>query len=203
MSSQINLKQIGESLHRKLLNDTSLSVTSKIAEIFLPALTKSLTRAYYNLGDHHLIETAIEDALLAYFDHPQQFNPSRASLFTFLRMRANSYLLNDLGKNKVVEVTDAEPVYNMEALEDDALSVLVEHEAQSEIQQKLQRIIPDPTDFQLLSLMLEGVRETSAYASVLGITNYEIAEQTKLVKQHKDRIKKTVQRKLKIKGKQV
>jgi DNA-directed RNA polymerase specialized sigma24 family protein len=208
MSSQSNLKQIGESLHRQLLDDSSLSVTSKIAEMFLPALTKSLTKAYYNINDQHLIETAVEDALLAYFAHPQQFNPARGSLFTFLRVRASSYLLNALDtqrnsqfQNKVVEVDEAEAVYNVEALEDDALSMLVEREVQAEIEQKLQHIVSDPTDFQLLNLMLEGVRETSAYASVLGITNYEVAEQDKLVKQHKDRIKKTVQRKLKIKGK--
>ena len=62
--------------------------------------------------------------------------------------------------------------------------------------QKLSEIITDPQDFQVLVLMLEGVRETSAFAVVLGITDRPLTDQTKLVKQCKDRIKKAVQRKM-------
>jgi DNA-directed RNA polymerase specialized sigma24 family protein len=206
MSSQIDRRQRWQHLHQRLLAGSSPTVTSEIAAELLPAIVKGLMREFPQVGDPHLIETAGEDALLFYFDHPAQFDPARSSLFTYLRMRAKGYLLNSLGRQKssqggenVVELAGAETVYEVEAQnERDAEAALIEHESQTEIMQKLSEIITDPQDFQVLVLMLEGVRETSAFAAVLGITDRLLTDQTKLVKQRKDRIKKAVQRKMKI-----
>lgn len=173
-------------------------------------MTKSLTREFPKVGDPHLIETAVEDALLFYFDHATQFDPSRSSLFTYLRMRARGYLLNSLREKKssqpvekVVELTEAKTVYGVEAQDErDAEDVLIERESDAEIMQKLGEIIIDPTDFRVLALMLEGVRETSAFAAVLGIADRPLTDQAKLVKQCKDRIKKAIQRKMKFQGRQ-
>lgn len=208
MSSQINPKEVGERLHRRLLADSSLTVTSEIAEEFLPLVTRSLARAFPN-SDQHLVETAVEDALLAYFDRPEQFDPTRSSLFTYLQMRAKGYLLNSLGqqkrfeeRHKVIELDSVETVYKLEAQNEmDAEAALIERHSQAEIIGQLREIITDPTDLQVVTLMIEGVRETRAFAEVLGITDHSAAEQAKLVKQCKDRLKKTLHRKLKHKGK--
>lgn len=208
MSSQINRRQRWQHLHQSLLSGSSPTVTSEIARELLPAIVKGLTREFPRVGDPHLIETAGEDALLFYFDHPAQFDPARSGLFTYLRMRARGYLLNSLGRQKnsqggekVVELADAETVYEVEAQnERDAEAALIEHESQAEIMKRLSEIITDPQDFEALTLMLENVRETSAFTVVLGITDRPPADQTKLVKQCKDRIKKAIQRKMKIQG---
>jgi hypothetical protein len=55
----------------------------------------------------------------------------------------------------------------------------------------------------VLGLMLDGVRETSAYSAILGITGKPVAEQQRIVKQHKDRIRKLVRRKWGRGGRQV
>jgi hypothetical protein len=208
MSSQIDRRRRWQHLHQRLLSGSSPTVTSEIAREVLPAIVKGLSREFPLLGDPHLIETAGEDALLFYFDHPAQFDPARSGLLTYLRMRAKGYLLNSLGwqkssqgGEKVVELADSETVYEVEAQnERDAEAELIEHESQTEIMQKLGEIITDPRDFEALALMLENVRETSAFAAVLGITDRPLVEQTKLVKQCKDRIKKAIQRKMKIQG---
>jgi hypothetical protein len=147
---------------------------------------------------------AVDDALISYFERPSQFDPARSSLFTYLRIRAKSCLLNYLGRkknthqeNKSVELDSPETVYEVEARNgQDAEITLIEHESQTKIMQRLREVVTDPVDFQLLSLMLEGVRETDAFAAVLGIAALPGSEQARLVKQHKDRIKKAVQRKL-------
>lgn len=206
MSSRIDRRQHWQHLHQRLLSGASPTVTSEIAQELLLAIVKGLTREFPRVGDPHLIETAGEDALLFYFDHPTQFDPARSSLLTYLRMRAKGYLLNSLGRHKssqggekVVELANAEAVYEVEAQnESDAEAALIEHEAQAEIMQKLSEIITDPRDFAALTLMLENVRETSAFAVALGITDRPLADQPRLVKQCKDRIKKAIRRKLKI-----
>ena len=54
--------------------------------------------------------------------------------------------------------------------------------------------LPDSRDRQFLDLMMDQVRETRAFAEVLGIENEDDAEQRRIVKRNKDRIKKRIQR---------
>lgn len=203
MGQPINLRQLGADLHARLLAGTSLTVTSEIAEVFLPVLIRSLKSEFRNLSDPHLIDSAAADALIGYFDTPTRFEPQRAGLFTYLRWRARSRLLNLLGKEKVltaaekvVEVEAAAAVYEMTGhAVADLEEALAQREADAATLHKLRAIIPDPLDLEFVKLMLEGVRETPRYAALLGITALSIEEQTHLIKRHKDRLKKTIQRK--------
>lgn len=203
MQQPINLRQLGAELHARLLAGTSVTVTSELAEVFLPLLIRSLQGEFWNLSDQHLIDTAAEDALMGYFATPARFDPQRAGLFTYLRWRARSRLLNLLdqekssaAEEKVVEVAAAEAVYQMTGQAvPDLEDALAQREADATTLHKLHAIITDPVDRELLKLMLEGVRETARYAALLGVTTLSLAEQTSLIKRHKDRLKKTIQRK--------
>jgi RNA polymerase sigma-70 factor (ECF subfamily) len=203
MSSQTDLKELGERLHRLLLEQASLIIPARITEVFLPELLKRLPRILPTINDQHLLASCADDALLAYLDHPERFDPARSSLLTYLSWLARSRVLNELKQKKsteqqeVVAVAESETVYGVAAGTDWDESVrLSERETEQRIAAKLRPIITDPTDRQLLELMLEGVRETSAYAAVLGITEQPPDEQRRLVKQHKDRVRKRVRRKL-------
>src|SRR5205085_4189926 len=210
MSSQIDLRELGERLHQLLLEQASLTVTSRIAEVFLPELLKRLPRSFPTVSDQHLIASCAEDALLEYLARPEKFDPARGTLLTYLRLLPRSRLLNELrrknstGQQEVVAVEEAETVYGVASGADWDESVrLSEHETEQRIAAKLRPIVTDSTDQQVLELMLEGVRETSAYAVVLGITEQPVSEQQRIVKQHKDRVRKRVQRKLGPRGWQV
>ena len=61
--------------------------------------------------------------------------------------------------------------------------------------EKLGRVFTDPVDLRVVALMVEGVRETSAYAEALGVADRPEDEQKKPVKQAKDRINKIFERK--------
>jgi DNA-directed RNA polymerase specialized sigma24 family protein len=207
MSSPTDRKRLGELLHQRLLSGSDLTVTSEIAEEFLPALTRRLAKEFHQLPDPHLITTAVNDALLNLFDHPAQFDPARSSLFTYLRLRARTYLLNSLSRrksspaqDKVVELDDAGTVYEVEAHETDAETSLISREFQAGVIAKLRRVFTDPADLRVIALMVEGVRETQAYAEALGVADRPAEEQKKLVKQAKDRINKIFERKFRRKG---
>ena len=209
MPSQSDLKELGERLHRFLLEQASPVVTGRIAEIFLPELLRRLPRNFPTVNDQHLIASCAEDALLEYLERPEKFDPSRGSLLTYLRLLARSRLLNELGRKnaagsqEVVAVEEAETVYGVAGgAEWDESARLSEQETEQRIAAKLRPIVIDPTDRRVLDLMLEGVRETGAYAAVLGITEQPMTEQLRIVKQHKDRIRKLVRRKWGRRGRQ-
>lgn len=205
MSSQVNLKQRGEHLHQRLLSGSSLTVTSEIAELFLPELIKRLAGEFKGIRDPHLIIMAAHDALIYYFDHRTKFDPARACLFTYLRVLARSRLLNSLSKQKdsegrkiVVEVEDIGTVNTVTAQsEPDAEDALISLDIQEEIMRQVEKYITDPIDLEVAALMVENIRDTSEYAKIMGIIDRPVMEQRKLVKRAKDRIKKVFERKIK------
>jgi hypothetical protein len=205
MSSEVNLKQLGEQLHQRLLAGSSLTVTSEIAEIFLQPIINSLAGEFKGIADPHLIVMAADDALIYYFDHSRKFDPARGTLFTYLRVLAKGRLLNSLGeqkdsegRKKVVEVGDAEAVNIVAAQgEPDAEAVLISLDVREKIMQQVERFITDPMDLRVAGLMVMGIRDTSEYAAVMGIVDRPVIEQRKLVKRAKDRVKKIFERKIK------
>jgi RNA polymerase sigma-70 factor, ECF subfamily len=203
MSPPTNLRQLGEEMHARLLGETSVTVTSEIAETFLSPVANSLRKEFSSLGDPHMIETAVGDALIAYFNNPTRFDPRLASLFTYLRLLAKSRLLNLVAgekklsaPEKVVELEAVESVYEMTDSEfADPEKALARHESDGATWRKLRELFTDPIDLELIKLMMEGVRETDRFAALLGLSSLPAEERARDVKRHKDRLKKIIQRK--------
>ncbi len=190
-------------MHARLLSGASVTVTSEIAETFLSPVANSLRKEFSSLGDYHLIDTAVGDALINYLGSPARFDPRRASLFTYLRWLAKSRLLNLLARQKnlsamekVVELEAVESVYEMTDCEfADPEDDLARRESDDATWRKLRELLTDPIDLELIKLMMEGVRETDRYAALLGLTSLSAEERASEVKRHKDRVKKIIQRK--------
>ena len=198
MSSARSLKQLGEQYHAQLVTSDDPIVTSQITETFLPRLIRLLRSLQYTVNDEHLIASAAEDALLAYFDTPGRFDPRKGNLFAWLAKCARNNLLDELKKQnnyllreKSVELEAAETVYLAEA---EAEAALVERSSDTRTMQKLKEILDDPSDLKVVLLMMEGIRETELFAAALGLSHFSVEGQRTLVKQHKDRLKKTIQR---------
>jgi RNA polymerase sigma-70 factor (ECF subfamily) len=62
------------------------------------------------------------------------------------------------------------------------------------LMERVMEEITDPMDRRILALMLQGERATAAYATVLGIQAAPEQEQKSIVKRHKDRISKRLER---------
>jgi hypothetical protein len=72
-----------------------------------------------------------------------------------------------------------------------------QEEERKQIEHRRQAVmssLESDVDRQILSLRLDGVRSTKAYAEVLGIAELPIEQQRRIVKQHKDRIDKIIRR---------
>jgi len=198
MSSRLDLRLIGAKLHEQLLAGSSRIVTSEIAEVFMPLLIKSLRRRYFNVSDVALIESAVTDAVMTYFAHPERYNPERSGLFTYLRLRAASNLLNLLAAEKSHMFVELEAPNSVnEAEGDDMEGALIHREVNDRVMRQIIEILPDPIDQELASLMINGIRDTSSFAEKLNILHCDPEEQARIVKRHKDRIKASLKRKYK------
>jgi len=196
MSSRLNLRLIGAKLHEQLLAGSSLVVTSELAETFVPLLVKSLRREYFNVNDITLIQSAVTDAVMSYFAHPDRYNPEKSALFTYLRLRAASNLLNLLSAEKGRKFVELEAPDSVNKTEgDDIEESLIKREVNDRVMRQIKEILPDPVDQELASLMISGIRDTSSFAEKLNILHCDPEEQARVVKRHKDRIKASLKRK--------
>lgn len=192
--SERDFKTAGAALHRRLLARADNRVTAEIAELFLPPLAQALQRHFHQLSDPHQAETAAIDSLLAYFAQPEKFDPAKGTLLGYLYLDASRNLLNWLAQQKKVVALHAPlPEYEVpDEAADDPEARLIE-QASPLVRRALARVT-DPVDRELIELMMDGVRETAAYASVLGIADRPARAQEKIVKRHKDRLKKMLRR---------
>ncbi|MGH9822144.1 MAG: hypothetical protein ACREDR_02635 [Blastocatellia bacterium] len=190
------LDEAGLLLHERLLAGDELA-TAEIAEHFLPQLTHRLAAMFPTLKDPHLLTTAAEDALLSYFSRPTQFDPAKIGLFAYLRMAARGDLLNSLRTPKIVELTTLDSEHVLEGLKDSTDLEDAMIKGDSPLLREVNELIKSPVDRDFFALMADGVRETADYAELLGISDLPAAEQAAVVKRHKDRLKKSLQRKMK------
>jgi RNA polymerase sigma-70 factor (ECF subfamily) len=195
-------RKMWDELHNRLISGDVIA-SAEIAEYFMPLLIGKLNRAFQNIDDPHLIETAVIDTLMDYLSKPNQYDPRRGNLLSFLILKAKSDLLNLLSPKKIdqvqvdlaeiVELDNDSSVYGVELIAEMEVEELITKNL-SPIWNRLSSIIPDRTDQEIVKLMMDGIRETNIFAEVMGIQNLPDAEQSRVVKQNKDRLKKVIQR---------
>ncbi len=201
-------------LNKKLLNLHARMLTgdvvapSEFAEITLPVLTERLSKRHFTIFNPDLIDTAVTDALLNYFAHPDRYKPEESTLIGYLLMSANGDLLNLLKPKSVerysiqldedVELRDrnAEVIVESSVVADDLNIEDVVFSRLSPVASRIKELFPDPRDQELVAMMMDGIRETEEYARVLGMDHLDYSEQKEVVKKHKDRIKKMITRKI-------
>lgn len=189
-------------LHNRLISGDVIA-SAEIAEYFMPLLIGKLNRAFQNIDDPHLLETAVVDTLIDYLSKPNQYDPNRSNLFSFLILKAKSDLLNYLNPKKIdqarvelaeiVELEDDSSVHGVELIDDIDIEEVVANNL-SPIWNRLSSIIPNRTDLEIVKLMMSGIRETDVYAEVIGIQDLPDEDRFRIVKQNKDRLKKVIQR---------
>jgi hypothetical protein len=205
------LNKESQDLHIRIMAG-DITAQSELAVLVLPVLTKRLNYKFPSLFDPDLIDTAVTDALINYFARPDNYQPHKQLLMSYLLMSAKGDLLNYLKQKKVdensiyfiedVELWDSysEKTIGGSVVVDDTN---VEEEAfvrLSPVTSQLQELFPSSKDQQFVAMMMDGIRETEEYAKVLGIEHLSFSDQKEAVKNHKDRIKKVIIRKINPKG---
>lgn len=203
MANRSRLEQAHQ-LHQRLLQGDPLA-PAELVETFMEELVRRLRARARPLRDDDLILDASTDTLLAYAQQPTKFDPAKSSLLTYLTMSAYGDLLNMLAreyrkKKREIPLEDVEHSLSVgNNMVEEAEDEVLERYGISTIEKALllRRVVeefPDPVDRQLLNLMLSGERKTTAYSAVLGIQDSDRGEQKQIVKRHKDRLTKRLQR---------
>ncbi len=195
MNEDGNLREVGIALHARLLVG-EVSARTKISEVFLPLLIAGLGRRFPRLADPHLVDTAAADALMSYFRQPQKYDPDRGSLIGYLYLNACGRLLNSLKHHRRLAALH-HPVDQIEAVAGDGNPENRLIEEASMVMRQIDALVSAPDDREMIALMMDGVRDTSAYAEALGIEYLPAVEQAIIVKRHKDRLKAILRRGMK------
>ncbi len=201
--------------HNNLLTGDPVA-SSIIADRIYPIVVNHLQLKYPKI-DEALIISAASDAMINYIKRPAQYDPQKGSLESYLKMSADGDLKNllksqkerskkeilsdpmlpELNNNKkVVELHEgsAELLTERGVVGQCASSNPETDLVEKERDTSLAKIFSNEIDRRLGNLVINGVRETTHYADVLNINALPISEQRLLVKRHKDRIKKCIER---------
>jgi RNA polymerase sigma-70 factor (ECF subfamily) len=192
-----------KSINRRLVERDPVA-PAELIEACIELLVNRLRRAFNNINDPHLVDEAVEDALLNYIQFPEKYSPSRGRLTSYLLMSARGDLLNKLESEsrrqthetrledvelrlslRNILVEEDEPVHDLDIYQEYSMD---------DINLKVQQIIPDDIDKKVVELILENERKTESYAKILGISDLDIKEQRRQVKRVKDRLLKRLQR---------
>jgi len=190
-------------LHRALLaRDPTAPET--IARAVLGPLAEHTERQFRHVSPD-TVEQAALDAVWEYLKHPERCQATTGvRVVAYLRGVARKKVLDELRRERrrhtreerwgQQTVGEAE----REAVElRDAATTVEQDEDAAALQGRRTEVLgalDAETDRRLLELKLSGERKTAAFAEVLAITHLPIAQQRKIVKQHKDRIDKIVRR---------
>lgn len=186
-----------QQIHQRLLAGDPVA-PAELAEELLDALVKELCARYPNLRDPDLPVDAATDTLLDYIQRPEQFDPAKRGLRGFLAMAAERDLRNMFARSsrrnkKEISLTSVEVDERSgnKEVEEEKAAMRIDAER---MRGQIEELFKDPVDRKLVELVIDNERSTRVFASVLGLEGLSEEEQRKQVKQHKDRIKKRLQR---------
>jgi hypothetical protein len=190
-------------LHERLLAGDPVA-PAELAERLLPLLRARLAGWARTVDDPHMVPSAIGLVIARYLTDPARFDPERGGLTGYLAMEVRGDVKNELDSRRrrrrhespVADPVELELRGRDSTVEEEALDAVdpigVSPAAVQATRQALGEL--DQVDRRVLEMMVEGVRPTSAYAAVLGISHLPVDLQRKAVKQHKDRLNKRLER---------
>jgi RNA polymerase sigma-70 factor, ECF subfamily len=190
-------------LHERLLAGDPVA-PAELAERLLPLLRARLAGWAATIDDQHMVDSAVGLVIARYLADPARFDPDRGGLAAYLAMEVRGDVRNELDSRRrrrrhespVAEPVELEPHGRDSTVEEEALDAVdpigVSPAAVQAARQALGEL--DQVDRRMLEMMAEGVRPTSVYAALLGISHLPVDVQAKAVKKHKDRLQKRLER---------
>jgi RNA polymerase sigma-70 factor (ECF subfamily) len=189
--------------HQRILDD-EITAFAELCEVALPYLVVYLRRSFPQV-ETHLHETIAIDCLLEYKQKPQNYDPAKASLVTYLKMAARKDLLNAIDKEKRRQghlYSYEEYILQDPNLDEDRQDVPASFNEwlQENTSLSLSELLDDLNNFldgnekQVLLLMLDGIRETDRYAEVMQLERLDSESRRAEVKRAKDRLLKKLRR---------
>lgn len=172
------------------------TASSRIFTALLEPLIDWLGFRWRNERDAEWVRDFAIDSILSYLEDLQRYDPSQASLLTYLRMDAHGDLLNDHERRQRRVEKEAEATVEL-ALGGRNSSTDEYPSEREPPEMKLSAVrdtLPDERDRQAVLLMMGQERSTAAFAEVWELTELGAEDQAAEVKRNKDRIKARLRR---------
>lgn len=183
-------------IHRRLLEGDP-TASAELAEQVIEPLTQRIAESNPGIKDQGLVTDACSDALLKYLSRPQAYDPQRRGLFGYLAMSAQGDLLNSLDSIKRKKSREKiENVVELDVIPRNQLSELAEKLGRDEVERQIAAVLPDRRDQEAAMMIIDGEKATVRFAAVFGCDDADKEALERAVKRNKDRINKTMQRKL-------
>jgi hypothetical protein len=187
-------------LHLRLLSRDP-TATSDLVVSYLEPLTAWL-RSTFPREDDALLETVATDLLLSVGERPEQYDPDRLSLMSYLHMAARGDVRNARESehrhtrrhSPLEDVELRPPARNSQwaIASDPADTVLAALDDGDTVLAMRHHF--DETEWEVVQMVLDGERRTVEFARVLSLHDLPRAAQVREVKRAKDRLKKRLQR---------
>jgi DNA-directed RNA polymerase specialized sigma24 family protein len=199
-----NDPQADRAIHERLVNGDP-TASEELARKYLPLIQRHVSGRAHAHGVYDVINDAAVDAVFGYIRSPEKFDPGKSGLYGYLKRAAERDLINAVQKDRRRrrgEELHADVELSIVARNRSSEVDRIRHDSENEALSRIQgqREMADLTgtanqqDQALLRLMAEGERVTGKFAIVLGVTDLPIADQRRIVKQHKDRLKAQLKR---------
>lgn len=190
-------------LHARLLAGDPVATDRMVSECLRP-VERILARRHMALPREAVTDAAC-DALLAYFRSPERFDPSRGHLLSYLvaigDFRLRDWLRAQMRRDsREIHVGGTEELALFEtniqrsSYHHDTKVPGNSDSVSPEMEMLVRDILPNERDRRVLALIVDGRTEVDAYAAALGILESPAEERRILVKRHRDRILKRLQR---------
>jgi RNA polymerase sigma-70 factor (ECF subfamily) len=190
-------------LHRRLI-DGDPTVPGQLAERLVPHLLRRLEGLARSTGDPHMVTSQIGLVVARYLREPERYAPERAGLVPYLAMEVRGDVLNELKtrtrrrsrETPIDEHVELRLVDRDSSVEEAALDTVDPVGVAPDTARAMLQAVADfdAVDRQVPQMIADGVRSTSAYAAVLGLSHLPVDVQRTTVRRHKDRILKRVER---------
>ena len=185
--------------HQRLLGREDPVAFAELAEACYADVVRKTRARAGSAAEPALIEEAVGTAFLDYYNHLERYNPELSSLCDYLVMAAYRDFQNVQQREnrrsrwQVLHSDMAHIADDNAATVDDAEQSINRLHA-AEVWSHVNAVFTDPVEREVLALIIEGVRDTSAYATILGISQLSEDEQMQYVNRVKNRIKKRLRR---------
>ncbi len=187
--------------HQRILaRDDPIAFAALADWLYNPLVQDVRKRAGLN-ADPVLVEEAVGEALLVYHDAPERYDPSRASLRSYLAMAAYRDFQNARAKEDRLaehQISIFDPAFHEgDRVGSQETVEAIEHELQvEELWKLIDEIFPDPTERRIVTLILNKVRSPEPYAQALGLGDLPNDERLRQIRLVKYRITRRLHRRM-------
>lgn len=190
----------GRCLHERLLRGDDPTAPSDLLCAYLSPLVARLCREFPRVDETVLHDVAM-DLLIDLGMRPQRYDPTRSALSTYLRMAARRDVLNALDheqrrSRRTAPLDDVElrpSAWNsLWTRSSDPAATMLDADGDARVAALLDHFAG--CEREVVTLIVEGERDTGRYATLLGIQDRPWDEQRREVKRVKDRLKGRLKR---------